>query len=238
MKIKYCGLTNIEDVVEAVSLKVDYLGFIVEIPASPRSLNLKNFLDLNVSLKKIMSRDLQAQFADTKIVLVTSCPELGTLNKLLNLAKIDIIQIHDKLEPSLYTYLSNIHFSKSLKHIKIWRALPISQEDSYQQTYQKIQECRQIADRFVLDIPKTKDTAQAGLAFNRLDIFKKLKKQGFELVLAGGLNAQNLEYYIQQLAPEIVDLCSSIESYPGKKSFQKMKNFIDLASRFNQPAFL
>ena len=42
MKIKYCGLTNIEDVVEAVSLKVDYLGFIVEIPASPRSLNLKN----------------------------------------------------------------------------------------------------------------------------------------------------------------------------------------------------
>ena len=49
------------------------------------------------------------------------------------------------------------------------------------------------------------------------------------LFLSGGLNSLNVKLAIHEIKPYAVDVCSSIESYPGKKDFEKMKEFIEAA---------
>ena len=50
-----------------------------------------------------------------------------------------------------------------------------------------------------------------------------------KLFLAGGLNDKNVKLAIKKLNPFAVDVCSSIESSPGNKDFNKMKQFIEAA---------
>jgi phosphoribosylanthranilate isomerase len=46
------------------------------------------------------------------------------------------------------------------------------------------------------------------------------------LILAGGLSPENVGRAIAQVQPYAVDACSSLESAPGHKDFQRMKAFV------------
>jgi phosphoribosylanthranilate isomerase len=47
-----------------------------------------------------------------------------------------------------------------------------------------------------------------------------------KIVLAGGLDADNVRAAIERVRPWGVDVCSRIESSPGKKDHERMKRFI------------
>ena len=49
------------------------------------------------------------------------------------------------------------------------------------------------------------------------------------LVLAGGLNADNVAQAVQIARPAAVDVASGVESRPGKKDYAKMRDFIAAA---------
>lgn len=53
--------------------------------------------------------------------------------------------------------------------------------------------------------------------------------QGLPLVLAGGLNAENVATAITQARPTAVDVASGVESQPGIKSHSKMLAFVSAA---------
>jgi len=46
------------------------------------------------------------------------------------------------------------------------------------------------------------------------------------LILSGGLEAQNVDQAIADVTPHAVDVCSGVESAPGVKDHDAMKNFI------------
>jgi phosphoribosylanthranilate isomerase len=54
-------------------------------------------------------------------------------------------------------------------------------------------------------------------------------KQYGLLLLAGGLNPENVASAIQQVRPYGVDVSSGVEAEPGKKDHRKLKNFIAAA---------
>jgi phosphoribosylanthranilate isomerase len=52
---------------------------------------------------------------------------------------------------------------------------------------------------------------------------------GVRLMIAGGLNPENVEQAINQIRPYGVDVATGVESRPGKKDASKMQKFINLA---------
>lgn len=52
---------------------------------------------------------------------------------------------------------------------------------------------------------------------------------GKKIIIAGGLDASNVQTAIAEAQPWGVDSCSRLESAPGRKDHEKMKNFIHAA---------
>jgi phosphoribosylanthranilate isomerase len=51
------------------------------------------------------------------------------------------------------------------------------------------------------------------------------------IILAGGLNPENVTQAVSMLHPFAVDVASGVESAPGKKDYEKMRRFIEAVHR-------
>ncbi len=88
--IKFCGFTNQTDIQNAVSLPIQYLGFIIHIPAGPRSLEFAQALELARFTKKNSAK---------KPVAVLQNPTTELVEKLLDSQAFDVIQLHGQETP-------------------------------------------------------------------------------------------------------------------------------------------
>jgi len=68
-----------------------------------------------------------------------------------------------------------------------------------------------------------------GESFN-WDIARKAKRYGV-VILAGGLRAENVAKAIRQGKPFAIDVCSGVETRPGKKDVKKVKQLMARVKR-------
>lgn len=57
------------------------------------------------------------------------------------------------------------------------------------------------------------------------------------IILAGGLKPENVCEAIKVVSPYAVDVCSGVESAPGKKSVQKLTEFMDEVRHANRALY-
>ncbi len=81
------------------------------------------------------------------------------------------------------------------------------------------------AEAFLLDAPSEELRGGTGRTFD----WSKARIPGRRIVIAGGLDGDNVRQAIEQAEPWGVDACSRLESNPGKKDRLKMKQFIKAA---------
>ncbi|MFA6106538.1 MAG: phosphoribosylanthranilate isomerase [Patescibacteria group bacterium] len=241
MKIKFCGITNIEDAKNAINLGADYLGFIIDFPQSPRSITLEQFMALSAKVQNCDSgilseanqipnsqpRRQAGKFQIPKIVAVTVDMAENKLNKFLDSNLIDILQFHGNETPELCGRFKN--------RAEVWRLFKISPDDNLEKTISDLKRFKGKIDRFLIDSASADDKAKgAAKKFDNFSLFKNFEQAGYPLVLAGGINPDNVKLYIEKLNPEIIDVASGIEDRPGKKSLKKMKELIKIVNKYNR----
>jgi len=83
-------------------------------------------------------------------------------------------------------------------------------------------------DAYLLDTFCEKKRGGTGRAFN-WEIARKVVELNFPLILSGGLTPHNVKDAVKKVRPYAVDVGSGVEDYPGKKSKEKLREFIQNA---------
>lgn len=203
-KIKICGIRRLEDITYVNKLLPDYIGFVFA--KSKRQINLKY-------AKKISS------LIDSRIrkVGVFVDEDVKTVKNIAHEANLYALQFHGKEDKE---YISNFK-----DHI-IWKSMPVSVEpiniENCEREILKINEYP--VQAVILDSMSKKQFGGSGIPFN-WNVIKKLSIKK-KLILAGGLNSNNVLEAIKKVNPYIVDVSSGVET-DGFKDFYKMKKFIE-----------
>lgn len=117
--------------------------------------------------------------------------------------------------------VAQLHKMNSLPGFRVWKAL--SADTALSQASIDADPTEAV----VLDTPAGALAGGTGRPFD-WSLATGLKGK---IVLAGGLDADNVGAAIQRLAPWGVDACSRLESEPGKKDRDKMRAFIEAARK-------
>lgn len=203
LRIKICGITNIEDAQEAVRFGADALGFVFS-GKSPRTVNPETAREIIASLPP---------FVTTLGVFVDET--LERIEEIAALTGIDVIQFHGSESPEFCRQVS-------CKFIKAIRVKDI--------TDLKILEQYNDASAILLDTYSPETSGGTGKTFN-WEIAVEAKKYG-NIILAGGLNPENIEEAVKTVRPYAIDVSSGIEGHEkGKKDHQKLRLFIEGAMK-------
>ncbi len=126
----------------------------------------------------------------------------ATVSRITREAGLDIVQLHGQ-----ETARSFPQGARVWKAVRIRGTFDIAQLDEYP------------AEAILLDGPANGETFDWAVAAG---VSKKL-------IIAGGLDADNVKAAIEQAKPWGVDACSRLESAPGRKDHGKMAKFLKAA---------
>jgi phosphoribosylanthranilate isomerase len=200
VKVKICGITNLEDAMAAVDFGADALGFVF-FKDSPRHVAPKDAADI---IKRLPS------FVQTVGVVVNESPE--NLERMISESGVDVMQLHGDESPE------NCRSSRRvIKGIRIKSLESLAPLESY----------KDVVSAFLLDAYAPDALGGTGRLFN-WDIAVEAKRFG-KIILAGGLTFENVADAVRYVAPYAVDVSSGVEAGKGKKDHEKMRLFIERA---------
>ncbi|HOG68240.1 MAG TPA: bifunctional indole-3-glycerol phosphate synthase/phosphoribosylanthranilate isomerase [Fibrobacteraceae bacterium] len=200
--VKICGITNIEDAVQAAELGADLLGFVFS--DSPRQASG----DLIQEVRKI----LNSMELYPLLVGVITNPHSSEGIQAITKAEygiLDAIQFHDCHIPSL--------LDTSYGHYGAVRVSHSSHLDGVKK-YLSLGEPRVLIDARVPNV-------LGGTGVSIPEHIVKETKEFTPLWLAGGISCENVKEIISNFEPELIDISSALELKPGKKSIEKMNLF-------------
>lgn len=197
VKIKICGITNIEDAQAAVDMGADILGF----NFYPKS---KRYIPVNEAVKIISKLPT---FVDTAGVFVN--PTYDQVKQVTGSGVLNWIQLHGDETPEFCRSVDNLG-PKMIKAVRVKDAKDIANTQNYS------------ADVILLDAYDAKEYGGTGKVFDWV-LVTSMQQRFF---LAGGITPENAVEAIDVGAYGI-DICSGIESAPGKKDHEKMRKLFE-----------
>ena len=201
-RIKFCGITRLNDALEAVRLGVDALGFVFY-PPSPRNIDVEQAAAI---MQKLPA------FVSCVGLFVNSTNE--SVKQVLETTRIDTLQFHgDETAEQCNQYAER--FQKPyLKAIRMKQGINLeSLSDEYSG-----------AAALLLDTYEKGLPGGTGSVFDWKSIPSSLSKP---IILAGGLSADNVTNAINQVRPYAVDVSGGIEQAKGIKDAAKMAAFVN-----------
>lgn len=196
VKVKICGLRRKEDIEYANELKPDYVGFVFA--KSKRQIEVEQALYLISFLDK-----------EIKTVGVFVNEPVENALKIAQTLNLDVLQFHGD---ETQDYIDNF------KNFTVWKAIRIKDKEDLEKTKEfKV-------NSFVFDTLTKNEYGGTGKTFN-WEVLKEMELN-VPIILAGGLNENNVEEAIKIVDPYAVDVSSGVET-EGYKDFKKLKSFIE-----------
>ena len=199
VKIKICGITNLEDALLAAELGADALGFIFY-PKSPRKVAPEAARQIIAQLPPFVAS--VGVFVDEAAAVV---------QELAARVGLDWVQLHGQESPE---YCRNLG-RRVIKGFRIRDA----------ESLRPLADYRGSAQALLLDTYKQGQVGGTGTAFD-WQLAREAKKYG-RIILAGGLTADNVAQAIRVARPQAVDTASGTEAAPGKKDPAKLRAFFE-----------
>lgn len=204
-KVKICGISRLEDISYVNKLLPDYIGLVFA--SSKRQVIISQAKDLIKALDKNVKT--------VGVFVNEDCDKVRSISKLL---KLDILQFHGNEDEE---------YIKNFNDFTIWKSLSINIviEKKIIDNQKKIDNINNFAiDAILLDSYIKGTNGGSGKSFD-WSIIENLNIRK-NIILAGGLNLENITKAINMVKPCCVDISSGVESN-GIKSFEKMKKFIN-----------
>jgi len=193
-RIKMCGTTCIADAQAAVHAGVDALGFIF-VKKSPRYVSFQHAANIISGLPPFVSR----------VGVFVNSP-LEEMCRIVDMCGLTQLQLHGDESPQLCLDLKTWNKSCSIcKAFRIGDGSPPIHINKYSNVIDSI-----LLDTYAKDIE-----GGTGMCFNweLIDSIQCDKP----IILAGGLNPENITDALEKVAPYAIDINSGIEKAPGVK---------------------
>ena len=202
--VKICGLSTPEAVEAALAAGADMLGF-VRFAKSPRHISL--------DVAQNLGRQVGAQARKVLLTVEASDAELAAAIEAL---RPDLLQLHGRETPEQVAALKARFGLPVMKAIAVGEARDLASIAAYEE----------VADMILLD-SRAADSVLPGGTGRAFDwsLLKDLKLRK-PWLLAGGLNAGNVEAALKATHAPGVDVSSGVESTPGVKDLAKIAAFV------------
>lgn len=211
MKVKICGIKTERDLSVAINAGADAVGFITEVPVdSPRKISL-------VEASRLISK--VPVFATSVLVIMPDNAEQAM--QMIKTAKPDAVQIHNALA---LLELKKIRETG----VKLIKTIPVAENAEPEALIKQVGELSGTADAVLLDTAIEGKTGGTGATHNWEVSSKVVLNAKMPVILAGGLNPENVKDAIRSVHPYAVDTASGVES-GGRKDERKVLDFISNA---------
>ena len=194
MKIKTCGITNLDDALLCESEGADALGFIFY---------KKSKRYIEPELVKNIVKHL-SPFTMKVGVFVNDSVDF--INKTASELNLNAVQLHGEESPDIIEKIN----LPVIKSFRINNEFNFSILEKYSN------------NSFLFDTYSDSGYGGTGEVFNWKLIPEEIKSK---IILAGGISIDNIADIFTNIKPAAVDLSSSLESEPGKKDKDKVKEF-------------
>jgi phosphoribosylanthranilate isomerase len=196
IRVKICGITNVEDALQAAACGADALG-LVFYEKSPRCLSPE------------VARQIIAElppFVTAVGLFVNETPE--RIRQVAGFCGLDIIQLHGDEGPADCDYAPR----RVVKALRVKEAASLDSHAAY------------AVSALLLDAWVAGTYGGTGERFN-WELAAGVARQR-PVILAGGLTAENVAAAVRTVRPYGVDVSSGVEAAPGKKDPAKVEAFI------------
>lgn len=198
MRTKVCGITTLDDALAACAAGVDAIGF--------------NFAEAAKSRGRYITPEAAERIVPmlppfVTVVAVFVNPEPAEIERVLNF--IDVVQLHGDEPPELCA-------SVPTRVVKAFRAGPDFNPavlDAYE------------VSAFLFDAAVPGEYGGTGVVCD-WNAARAAVAMGKPVILAGGLTPENVADAIAAVRPYGVDTAGGVESAPGKKDHERIRDFV------------
>ena len=209
MRVKFCGITNLDDAAEAVRLGAWAIG-LIHYGKSPRAVAPAEAAAISAAFRR-----------KCEVVGVFVNPELDDVAKAVENAGLTMVQLNGDEGPSFCAETARRTGVKVIKAIHVASAADIHAAEAHRTDFH-------LFDR--------RDGGLWGGTGKSFDWgLLRDRRSDIPAILAGGLRPENVAEAISITHPYAVDVASGVELEPGRKDHAAMTAFFEAANPVSVP---
>ena len=205
--VKICGLTLVEDVRWAIECGADFLGVVLCESRRRSTLDVAALL-VRAAHESGPSRPVLAVLMDPDDTLLDGVVAAG----------FDGAQLHGNEKPARLAAIRERH-----PGLLLWKAIRVGSPSDLEAV------ADYAADAVLLDSRSASAAGGTGESIPVAPEHLRRLTPSHRIVLAGGLDADNVAARVHDIGPWAVDVSSGVESAPGIKDRHRVRRFIDTA---------
>jgi phosphoribosylanthranilate isomerase len=208
-RVKICGITNAEDARAACEAGADAIGLNFY-SRSPRALSVEKAAELRAVIP-----------TSVQVYGVFVNADAAEIMEVARTVRLDALQLHGDESPATVAKL--VVIAPVFKALRVGPDFSAATLESYPDV-----------SGFLFDTANTEAGQYGGTG--RLADWGVAQQaaRSHRVILAGGLNAENVAASILQVRPYGVDVASGVETSPGAKDHAQLREFIREARRADQ----